>query len=124
MTPAPAPGSTSAAGPLDLSETIVAPATAPGRGALSIVRLSGPASHTIGSSAIRPWPDTPRTATVSRVVDETGATLDQVVAIRYDEPSSFTGEDSLELITHGGPVVSATVVAALIARGARLARPG
>src|SRR5690242_17754317 len=124
MTPAPAPGSTSVAGPLDLSETIVAPATAPGRGALSIVRLSGPASHTIGSSAIRPWPATPRTATASRGVDETDAMLDQVVAIRYDEPSSFPGEDSLELITHGGPVVSATVVAALVARGARLARPG
>jgi tRNA modification GTPase len=124
MTRARDAGSNTAAGPLDLSETIVAPATAPGRGALSVVRLSGPASHTIGRAAIRPWPDSARTATVSKVVDETGATLDQVVAIRYDEPSSFTGEDSLELITHGGPVVSATVVAALIARGARLARPG
>ena len=63
-------------------------------------------------------------ATVSKVIDETGAVLDQVVSLRYDAPASFTGEDSLELITHGGPVVSATVVATLIARGARLARPG
>ena len=46
------------------------------------------------------------------------------MAIRYDAPASFTGEDAVEMITHGGAVVSATVVAAMVARGARLARPG
>jgi tRNA modification GTPase len=73
---------------------------------------------------LHPWPEAARVATVSKVRDESNATLDQVVAIRYDAPASFTGEDSVELITHGGAVVSTTVVAALIARGARLARPG
>ncbi len=110
--------------PIHASDTIVAPATAPGRGALSVVRLSGPGAHTIARSALQPWPQLPRTATLSKVHDLTGTLLDQVVAIRYDAPASFTGEDSLELITHGGAVVSTTVVAALVARGARLAKPG
>jgi len=110
--------------PIQSSETIVAPATAPGRAALSVVRMSGPNAHAIGRVALSSWPGLARTATLSKVCDAVGTTLDQVVAIRYDAPASFTGEDSLELITHGGPVVSATVVAALVARGARLARPG
>ena len=112
------------ASPIQSSETIVAPATAPGRGALSVVRLSGPNAHAIGRDALTPWPDTARVATLSTVHDLAGATLDQVVAIRYDAPSSYTGENAVELITHGGAVVSTTVVAALVARGARVARPG
>ncbi|HEY2162438.1 MAG TPA: tRNA uridine-5-carboxymethylaminomethyl(34) synthesis GTPase MnmE [Gemmatimonadaceae bacterium] len=124
MTPPPVQRPPPGGSPIDSSETIVAPATAPGRGALSLVRLSGGAAHDIGRAALHPWPPAARTATVSRVRDLAGVVLDQVVAIRYDAPASFTGEDCLELITHGGAVVSATVVAAMIARGARLARPG
>ena len=112
------------AGPLDLSATIVAPATAPGRGALAIVRLSGADSHAMAGQTIERWPSTPRVATLSVIRDAVGAELDQAVVIRYDAPASFTGEDAVEIITHGGPVVSATVVAAFIARGARLAQPG
>jgi tRNA modification GTPase len=110
--------------PLDLSETIVAQATGPGRGALAVVRLSGPNAHAIARGALDRWPSAPRTVTVSHVRDASGTDVDQAVIIRYDAPASFTGEDSVELITHGGLVVAATVVAALIARGARLALPG
>jgi tRNA modification GTPase len=110
--------------PLDLSETIVAQATAPGRAALSIVRLSGPEAHAIARSIVNRWPGEPRTVTMTHVHDADTAAIDQSVIIRYDAPASFTGEDSVELITHGGLVVATTVVAALIARGARLARPG
>ena len=110
--------------PLDLSETIVAQATAPGRGALSIVRLSGPNAHAVVRAAVDRWPSAARTVTVSHVRDAFGTNVDQSVIIRYDAPASFTGEDSVELITHGGLVVATTVVAALIARGARLALPG
>src|SRR5207249_7235883 len=56
--------------------------------------------------------------------EASGATRDQVVAIRYDAPASFTGEDALEISTHGGVVVPTTVVAAVLARGARRAAPG
>src|SRR5215468_6119892 len=110
--------------PLDLSSTIVAPATAPGRGALAIVRLSGPHAHAMAQRAVDRWPAEPRVATLSTVRDAAGGELDQSVVIRYDEPASFTGEDAVEIITHGGPVVSATVVGAFVALGARLAAPG
>jgi tRNA modification GTPase len=124
VTPPPAQRLSPTNSPIDSSETIVAPATAPGRGALSVVRLSGGGAHDIGRAALHPWPAAARTVTLSRVRDLAGVVLDQVVAIRYDAPASFTGEDCVELITHGGAVVSATVVAAMVARGARLARPG
>ncbi len=99
MTPPPAQRLSPTSSPIDSSETIVAPATAPGRGALSVVRLSGGAAHDIGRAALHPWPATARTATLSRVRDLAGVVLDQVVAIRYDAPASFTGEDCVELIT-------------------------
>lgn len=115
------PDSADAAGD---SATIVAVATAPGRGALSIVRLSGPEAHAMTRTAVDTWPPEPRVATLSHVRDADGTTLDQAILIRYDAPASFTGEDAIEIITHGGPVVSATVVASFVARGARFARPG
>ncbi|HEY9226647.1 MAG TPA: tRNA uridine-5-carboxymethylaminomethyl(34) synthesis GTPase MnmE, partial [Gemmatimonadaceae bacterium] len=111
-------------GPLDVSATIVAIATASGRGALAIVRLSGPDAHGMTKAAVDRWPSQPRVATLSPIRDAAGEELDQAIVIRYDAPASFTGEDAVEIITHGGPVVSTTVVAALVARGARLALPG
>jgi len=110
--------------PIDLSETIVAQATAPGRGALSIVRVSGPNAHAIARRAVDRWPAEARVATLTNVRDAAAVTIDQSVLVRYDAPASFTGEDSVELTTHGGLVVATTVVAAFIARGARLALPG
>jgi tRNA modification GTPase len=112
------------ASPLDLSDTIVAVATAPGRGALAIVRLSGPRAHAIARATLDRWPDAPRRVVVSPMRDASGAEVDQVVVTRYDGPASYTGEDAVELVTHGGSVVSTTVSAALVAKGARLATPG
>jgi tRNA modification GTPase len=109
---------------IDLSETIVALATAAGRGALAVVRLSGAGAHAIARSCLDRWPPEPRRVTVSRVHDVNDVELDQAVVIRFDAPASFTGEDVVEIITHGGPVVSTTIIAALVARGARPARPG
>src|SRR5215813_6837168 len=109
---------------IDLSDTIVALATAAGRGALAVVRLSGAEAHAIARACLDHWPPQARRVTVSRVHDANGVELDQAVVIRFDAPASFTGEDVVEIITHGGPVVSTTVVAALVARGARPARPG
>ena len=106
------------------ADTIVAVATPQGRGALSIVRLSGPNAHEIGRSLLSRWPDRPRQAVLAGVHDELGQTLDQVLVVRYDAPASFTGEDALEISTHGGVVVPTTVVAAVLASGARMATPG
>src|SRR5690349_3918828 len=96
------------------SDTIVATATPQGRGALAVVRLSGPRAHEIGRALLSRWPDHPRQAVLSDVRDEMGAVLDQVVAIRYDAPASFTGEHALELSTHGGVVVPASIMAAVL----------
>ena len=118
MTDAPAPS------PFEFSDTIVAQATAPGRGALSIIRLSGREAHAVARAVLARWPEEPRVARLSHAHDAAGAVLDQLVVLRYDAPASFTGEDAVELLTHGGAVVPATLVAALVARGARVARPG
>jgi tRNA modification GTPase len=106
------------------ADTIVAAATPPGRGALSIVRLSGPRAHQIARRVCRRFPTAARQAVLTEMHDATGATLDQAVVVRYDAPSSFTGEDCVELSTHGGIVVPTTVIGALIAEGARVAEPG
>ena len=110
--------------PIDLSDTIVALATAPGRGALAVVRLCGGDAHRLARTTLDRWPTAPRRATLSLVRDLDGAEVDRAVVIRYDAPASYTGDDAVEIITHGGSVVPATVVAALIARGARQALPG
>jgi len=109
--------------PFDLSDTIVANATAAGRGALAVIRLSGRRAHDIAREAVEPWPTHPRTATLARVLDAEGHLLDRSIVVRYDAPASFTGDDSVEIVAHGGQLVPATIVGALIARGARLARP-
>lgn len=109
---------------LDDGSTIVARATAAGRGALAVVRLSGPAVPAIARALLDPWPEEPRRAVHAVVRDAGGAVLDDAVAVRYAAPHSFTGEDLLEITTHGGLVVPAAVMAAIIALGAREATPG
>lgn len=106
------------------ADTIVAQATAPGRAALTVLRVSGPRAHEICRAVVVRFPALARKAVLSPLRDATGATLDRAIVIRYDAPASFTGEDAVELSTHGGAVVPATVMAALIARGARQAGPG
>lgn len=120
----PPPGSVSAAGVLDDGSTIVARATAAGRAALAIVRLSGPDVPVIARRLLDPWPEEPRRAIHTVARDTAGAVIDDVVAVRYAAPRSFTGEELLEITTHGGPVASAAVTAAAIAAGAREAQPG
>jgi tRNA modification GTPase len=111
-------------GPFDFSDTIAAIATPPGRGALAIVRLSGPHAHQIAAATIGRFPREPRAVVLSPVLDQEGVELDQSLVVRYDAPASFTGEDAVEIITHGGVVVPTTVLGALLARGARMAEPG
>ena len=108
-----------------VDDTIVAIATPPGRGALAVVRASGKQAHDIVRSILRPWPAAPRRATVAEVREPgRGAVVDRVVAIVYDGPRSYTGEDLVELSGHGGPLSPAALVGLLVERGARLAGPG
>jgi tRNA modification GTPase len=105
------------------TDTIVAPATPPGRGGIGIVRISGPKTRTIATGILGSLPE-PRHATVSVFAGAGGLTIDVGIALYFPAPNSFTGEDVLELHGHGGPVVMDLLVARAIELGARMARPG
>ena len=109
---------------LSPDDTIVALATASGRAALAVVRLSGPQALAITGAVVRPWPIDPRSARLCTAVDADGIVLDHPVVTVYLGPRSYTGEDVVELTTHGGAVAPASVLAALVAAGARPAAPG
>ena len=105
--------------------TIAAIATPAGRGALALVRLSGRDVLAVAARILDPVPTEPRRAALARVKDpDDGAVLDEVVATWYAAPRSFTGEDLLEISTHGGMHVPASILAAAIRAGARDAAPG
>lgn len=95
-----------------------------GRGALAIVRVSGQGVPAIASALLTPVPTVIRRATRCVVSAGDGSQLDDVVATRYAAPHSFTGEDLLEISTHGGVLTPALVMAAIVAAGARVAEPG
>lgn len=104
-------------------DTIAAVATPAGRGALAIVRVSGPGVRELARRLLDPPPATPRHATHC-VVRDGGEAIDDVVATLFVAPHSFTGEDLLELGTHGGLVTPAAVLAAVLRAGAREAERG
>jgi len=106
------------------SDTIVAIATAPGRGALAIVRLSGPGALEVGPRVIHPAPEEARQATLAEVSDSAGDRLDEGIVVFYRAPASFTGEDAVEITCHGGLIAPALIAAALVSAGARPAEPG
>jgi tRNA modification GTPase len=105
--------------------TIVAPATPVGRSALAIVRMDGPASGRIlGELASRAEESFPERRVTRVLLRADGSAIDDCVVIRYVAPHSFTGNDMVELITHGAPVVVEALIRAAVARGARIAEPG
>jgi tRNA modification GTPase len=118
------------------TDPIIAIATPPGRGAVGIVRLSGPdLSPLIGPLCGRPL--VPRHATYLPLRDECGQVIDRGLALEFTTPHSYTGEHVLELQVHGGPVVLQLLLARCLALaaepvaggrprlpGLRLARPG
>ncbi len=107
------------------STTIVAVATPPGKGAIAIVRASGPSVPELVRRLVRTKSHLRRrVATYATIVDENGDLLDHGLAIFFQAPHSYTGEDMLELQIHGSPVVAREVVRALLACGAALAEPG
>jgi len=109
-----------------LSDPIVALATPPGRSAIALIRLSGKGAFDVAARALHPFhPDPPRTVRRVHVVHPaTGAPVDDALAACFRGPRSYTGEDLVELSTHGGLLVPAAAVAAFVAAGARPARPG
>ena len=106
------------------SKTIFALATAPGRAALAVIRLSGPRCGAVLTALGGALP-APRRATLRRLVDPVGgALLDQGLVLWFPRPASYTGDDCAELHLHGGSAVVDGVTRALLQLGARLAEPG
>lgn len=105
-------------------ETIFAFATAPGRAAVSVLRMSGPAAGEILAD-LTGRPIKPRRASL-RTLRRPGdsAVLDQALVLWFPGPASFTGEDCVELQLHGGRAVAEAVTEALLGLGLRLAEPG
>ncbi|AFL74895.1 tRNA uridine-5-carboxymethylaminomethyl(34) synthesis GTPase MnmE [Thiocystis violascens] len=104
-------------------DTIVAIATPPGIGGVGIVRVSGSRVRKI-AEAIVGRPLHPRIASVATFRDAAGDFIDEGLALFFQAPKSFTGEDVLELQGHGGPVVLDLMLHRCLELGARMARPG
>ena len=107
----------------NIVETIAAIATASGAGGIGIVRVSGPASRLIALGILGQCP-TPRHAAYLDFKLEDGTLIDRGIAIFYENPHSYTGEDVLELQAHGGTALMQILLARCIELGARQAEPG
>jgi tRNA modification GTPase len=106
-----------------LDDTIVATATPNGRGALALIRLSGRDAFSIAAKHLRSLPSQPRVSQLCSVHDGEEL-LDRALVTLFPGPNSFTGEDTVEISTHGGYLVPNSVIAVLISSGARQALPG
>jgi tRNA modification GTPase len=109
------------------ADTIAAIATAQGAAALSVVRVSGPGAVAVADDCFRGLGRLSDadgyTAHFGRI-EHRGDEVDQVVATVFRSPHSYTGEDAVELSCHGGGIAARLVLEALLAGGARMARPG
>jgi tRNA modification GTPase len=105
------------------TDTIAAIATAPGRGGIGIVRVSGRDCRRIAEGLLGRVP-APRIAELHHFRDADGEPIDEGIALYFPGPASFTGEDVLELQGHGGPVVMDLLLGRVLELGARAAEPG
>jgi len=106
-----------------VTDTIFALATAAGRAAVAVVRISGPRSSEVLQALAAPLP-APRRAVLRRLRAADGEALDEALVLWLPGPGSFTGEDSAELHLHGGRAGVEAVSGALAGLGLRLAEPG
>ena len=110
---------------MDESSTIAAVATAPGRGGVAVVRVSGPEAFDIASTLTGRRVDAARAGRFFHAtLRHGGKVLDDGLVLVFAAPASYTGEDVVEFQTHGGSVAPRRVLAACLACGARLARRG
>ncbi|MDP9128675.1 MAG: tRNA uridine-5-carboxymethylaminomethyl(34) synthesis GTPase MnmE [Pseudomonadota bacterium] len=111
---------------MELAATIFALATAPGRSGVAVFRVSGPAAKQCALSLCpgQPMPG-PRQAALRRIADpKTGEAIDRALLLWFPGPNSFTGEDVVEIHTHGGRAIARAMTDALQGLGLRLAEPG
>ncbi|HVT35047.1 MAG TPA: tRNA uridine-5-carboxymethylaminomethyl(34) synthesis GTPase MnmE [Nevskiaceae bacterium] len=108
---------------MQFDDTIAAIATAPGRAAVGVVRLSGPRALSIAQKICGDLPP-PRAARVRALRAANGAVIDRGLVLVFPAPHSYTGDDVVELQAHGGPVLLNLLLRSACEFGARLARPG
>ncbi|MDE2143949.1 MAG: tRNA uridine-5-carboxymethylaminomethyl(34) synthesis GTPase MnmE, partial [Elusimicrobia bacterium] len=106
-----------------MTDTIVAPATPPGRGALGTVRISGPDARRVARELLGDVSMEARRA-MTATAKRNGTAIDRVVAIFWEAPNTPTGEDLLELTAHGSPEILRELVGAAMDAGARPAEAG
>jgi tRNA modification GTPase len=106
-----------------VSDTIAAIASAPGRGAVGVIRVSGPSVPQIAEWIVGNLP-APRVAQFAHFLGLDGAPLDRGLALYFPAPASYTGEHVLELQGHGGVLVLDSLLKRLLELGCRMARPG
>jgi tRNA modification GTPase len=104
-------------------DTIAAIASAPGRGAVGVIRVSGPDVPHIAEEILGFIP-TPRLAQVSNFRSSSGEPVDRGLALYFPAPASYTGEHVLELQGHGGALIVDLLLKRLLELGCRMARPG
>ena len=115
--------------PINKQDTICAPATIPGTGAISVIRLSGPEALSIADKVVT-CNRTPLSSTdgyrirYGTVLDNDGETVDNVLVSVFRAPHSYTGEDSAEISCHASGYIVQTIIGLLLDAGARSAGPG
>lgn len=107
----------------ETEDTIAAIATPPGNGGVGIVRISGSSATEIAKQLSNTIPQ-PRQAHYTSFKDEEGSVIDSGIMLYFSNPSSYTGEDIIELQGHGGAVVLDMILKRVLSLGARLANPG
>jgi tRNA modification GTPase len=113
---------------MTVPDTIAAVSTAPGEGAIALVRVSGANAVGVADKIFHgkemPSQFEPRVQHFGEIFGSDGQLIDQVVLSVHRAPASYTGEDLIEISCHGGMLVSAKVLEACLRAGARAARPG
>ncbi len=109
-------------------DTITAIATPAGVGAISVIRVSGPLSFEstdrIFKGKVKLSESDSHTIHYGEILDESGNLLDDVLVSIFRNPHSYTGEDSVEISTHGNPLISKKIIELLLKKGVRAAEPG
>ncbi len=108
---------------MNSGDSIAAIATPPGRGGVGIVRISGPLSSKV-ARIMTGRQLSPRHAYFGPFLDQDSRVIDEGLAIYFQSPQSYTGEDVLELQGHGGPVVLDMILRRVLELGCRIAKPG
>ena len=106
------------------TDSIVAIATPPGRGGVGIIRISGSSAYAIALQLTRKKSLTPRFASYCSFYKKSKTLIDQGIVLFFKGPHSFTGEDVVEIQSHGSPVVLDILTKEIVQLGARLAKPG